>query len=205
MKLRRGEKKQEWPEHLQPVKSIRGWLSQKQAQLLYDHAAAVREGCIVEIGSYRGRSTAALALGAMAGGGAPVFAIEPHEEFHGPLGGEFGPEDRRAFFRNMVRLELYRQVRLVNLPSVVVARGWERPIGFLWIDGDHTYEAARADFLSWKPHLLPGAVVAFDDAATEGLGPDRVVAEAQADHGFVEIARVQKVIVLQAPAAVGRG
>jgi len=199
VKLDRGAKKQEWPEHLKPVKSIRGWLSAAQAELLYDHAAAVRDACVVEIGSYRGRSTAALTLGAMSGGGAPVFAIEPHEEFRGPLGGEFGPEDRGAFFRNMVRLDLYRQVRLVNLPSVVVARGWERPVGFLWIDGDHTYDAARADFLSWKPHLIPGAVVAFDDAAKPGLGPDRVVAEAQTEHGFAEIARVEKVVVLQAP------
>ncbi len=199
MKLTRDAEKQEWPEHLEPVRSIRGWLSAAQAQLLYDYAAAVRDACVVEIGSYRGRSTAALALGAIAGGGAPVFAIEPHEEFHGPLGGEFGPEDRAAFFRNMLKFDLYRQVRLVNLPSTVVARGWERPVGLLWIDGDHTFDAVRADFISWKPHLVPGAIVAFDDAATPGLGPDRVVAEAQTEHGFVEVARVEKVVALQAP------
>src|SRR5437868_8006845 len=46
--------------------------------------------CIVEVGSYRGRSTAALAAGSRAGGGAAVYAIEPHEQFTGVLGGQFG-------------------------------------------------------------------------------------------------------------------
>jgi hypothetical protein len=34
----------------------------------------------------------------------------------------------------------------------------------LFIDGDHRYEAVRADFAAWQPHLAPGAIVAFDDS-----------------------------------------
>ena len=44
-----------------------------------------------------------LARGAEHGYGARVYAVEPHEPFVGPRGGQFGPEDRAAFFRNMVR------------------------------------------------------------------------------------------------------
>jgi hypothetical protein len=198
------ERQEPWPKHLEVVRSVRGWLSRDQAELLYDEAAAVTEGCIVEVGSYRGRSTIALALGALSGGGAPVYAIEPHEEFVGPLGGEFGPEDRRAFFRNMLRTDLYRQVRLVNLSSAVVTPGWRLPVGLLWIDGDHRYEAVREDFLSWLPHLLPGTTVIFDDATQGEVGPERVVTEAQAEHGFVKTNEVGKVVALRAPTATTR-
>lgn len=188
-----------WPEHLRPVKNIRGWLSAREAALLYREAAAVEQGCVVEIGSFRGRSTTALALGVRAGHKVPVYAIEPHEPFTGPLGGDFGPEDRGAFFRNMMRNKLYRHVRLVNLPSRVVAPRWEQPVALLWIDGDHEYEAVRSDFLLWLPHLVPGAAVIFDDAVKPELGPTRVAAEAVADHGLVEQERVGKVVLLRHP------
>jgi predicted O-methyltransferase YrrM len=57
---------------------IDGWLGLHSAELLFTAAAAVRVGCIVEVGSYRGRSTTALCAGSAAGSKAPVYAIEPH-------------------------------------------------------------------------------------------------------------------------------
>src|ERR1700722_20931863 len=105
------------PRHLRPVHLTPGMVSLDVAELLYSLARDVDAGVIVEVGSYRGRSTVALALGSRAGHGAPVFAIEPHESFHGPLGGDFGPEDRGFFYRAMLRSEGYREVRLINLSS----------------------------------------------------------------------------------------
>src|SRR5947208_12926468 len=108
--------------------------------------------CVVEVGSYRGRSTAALAAGSRAGGGAAVYAIEPHEQFTGVLGGQFGPEDRKHFFQNMLHAGATAEVRLVNLSSDVIAPGWTTPIGLLWLDGDHAYEGVARDFRVWEPH-----------------------------------------------------
>jgi len=47
-------------------------------------------------------------------------------------------------------------------------RGWGKPISFLWIDGSHEYEDAKADFLSWEPYLELGGVIAFHDWFTDG-------------------------------------
>ena len=68
-------------------------------------------------------SPSALAQGSLAGHGAPVFAVEPHETFEGILGGSFGPADRAAFFRTMLTTSSYPAVRLVNLSSEVVTPG----------------------------------------------------------------------------------
>lgn len=38
-----------------------------------------------------------------------------------------------------------------------------QPIDFLFIDGDHTYEGVRADWLAWSPLVRPGGLVAFHD------------------------------------------
>jgi MMP 1-O-methyltransferase len=185
-----------WPEDLREVASIRGWLSRDAAVFLYDLASRVREGCIVEVGSYRGRSTLALSRGAERGGDRRVYAVEPHEPFHGPRGGDFGPEDRGAFFRNMARTGAYRNVRLLNTTSDVLSPGWKEAVALLWIDGDHSYEGVRRDFDAWAPHLLPACDLVLDDVDDPSLGPSRLVAELTAG-GWVEETRLARVAHLR--------
>ena len=186
----------DWPEELSDVPSIRGWLSRDAALLLYRLASGVSDGCIVEVGSFRGRSTVVLARGAQHGHGARVYAVEPHEPFVGPRGGEFGPEDRAAFFRNMVRTGAYRTVRLLNTSSEIVAPGWTEPVALLWLDGDHSYEGVRRDFDAWAPHLRPGCDLVLDDTDDPKLGPQRLVEELTAA-GWVEVERVDRVAHLR--------
>jgi hypothetical protein len=169
---------------------VEGMIGEPEAALLTRLASEVDEGCIVEVGSWRGMSTIALAKGARV----PVYAIEPHEEFTGVLGGAFGPADRRAFFENLLGAGVVEQVRLVNLSSEVVAPGWQLPVGLLWIDGDHRYEAVRRDFESWEPHLH--GKVAFHDAIQETLGPFQLIEELLAD-GFELVEHVQGTKVLR--------
>jgi predicted O-methyltransferase YrrM len=149
---------------------IDGWLKLKDAELLFAVASSLRSGCIVEVGSYRGRSTVALCAGSMVGSKIPVYAIDPHEHFIGVKGGVFGPSDRRSFFKTMLTTRLANIVRLVNLTSQTAAAGWDKPISLLFIDGDHRYEAVLEDFNAWRPHLVDGAIVIFNDAAGTGTG-----------------------------------
>lgn len=174
-----------------------GMISLEEALLLYDLAKNTREGCIVEVGSYRGRSTVALGLGSLNGHQVPVYAIEPHEEFIGILGGVFGPQDRGAFFQAMLDTMCYLIVRLINLSSERVAPLWNRKIGLLWIDGDHSYEGVKRDFDCWSPHLAAGAVVAFDDATDPRLGPYRLIHELLRDGFLYRVQVTGKIAVLK--------
>jgi predicted O-methyltransferase YrrM len=177
------------------VMSVEGMISEAEAGALMKLASEVPPGtCILEVGSYRGRSTSALALGA---NGAPVYAIEPHESFEGIYGGQFGPADRRAFFRNLLRAGVVEKVRLVNLSSEVVSKGWERPIGLLWLDGDHTVEGVRRDFESWEPYLRPGGVVAFHDATDPDGGPAKLIERLTADGAYEQVAAVEQIVALR--------
>ena len=175
------------------VEPVVGWVTADEALALYRAAAAVRSGCVVEIGACEGRSTVALSLGAAAGADAPVFTIEPHETFVGANGGKFGPHNRLGFMRNMIETGCYRNVRLVNLSSEVVTAGWDREVGMLWIDGDHRYDAVRRDWECWRRHLAPGATVAFDDSTDPRLGPKQLIEELVAAGDLSDVRLVGKV------------
>lgn len=160
-----------------PVMEIEGATSEEEIAYLFELAQCVRDGCIIEVGSWRGRSTAALALGSQRGYKIPVYAIEPHEDSLGRYGGHFGSADRVKFFENMLKIGALDVVRLINLSSSYVTREWPMPVGLLWIDGDHRYQSVRADVSFWLPHLRPDATIVFDDATDSRIGPYHVVEE----------------------------
>jgi len=156
------------------VASVPGWLGPDEGRLLYRLAAeADPAGCIVEIGSWHGKSTIWLATGAKAGRGARVVAIDPHIGTHLRDEGERTDEILRS---NLERTGVASQVELVVGTSQEVAATWSRPIALLWIDGDHAYESVRRDFELWEPHLLPEAAVSLHDTFVLP-GPERVVRE----------------------------
>lgn len=152
----------------------------------------------MEIGSFRGRSTAALAEGALRNPVRPaVFAIEPHDDFQGILGGRFGPNDRVSFFRNLDRAGLLAHVHLVNLPAEQVAPGFGQSIGLLWIDGNHAFESVCRDFDLWRRHLLTGASVAFHDTLLPDLGPSILVSQLLQRGEWILQAKVGQITALR--------
>jgi predicted O-methyltransferase YrrM len=166
--------------HLRPgdvdriVEPVAGWLGPHEGRLLYRLAAeADSAGCVVEIGSWHGRSTIWLAAGSRAGRGAHVVAIDPHA---GTTLRAEGETTEAALRANLERAGLSDRVEVLVATSSDAAAEWSRPVSLLWIDGDHSYESARRDFELWAPHLLPDAVVALHDTFVTP-GPERVVRE----------------------------
>jgi hypothetical protein len=183
------------------IARIDGWLTKEEARLCHGLAKSVTRGCIVEIGSYRGRSTAALAFGSAAGAGRPVFAIDPHDPFVGLLGTQFDALDRGHFMQKMVELGLFHLVHLVNLDSQFLGRRWPQPVSLLWLDADHRYEAVSRDIAHWKTFLTDEAVVALREATVGDTGPARVAAELVASGEFEHVASVDKIMQLRKVAA----
>jgi predicted O-methyltransferase YrrM len=172
---------------------VDGWLSDAQGRALFDAASAASgRGVIVEIGSWKGRSTTWLASGARLAG-QRVYAIDPHR------GSREDPaaDTLNEFLDNLARTGLADVVEPMVMTSEEAAARVAGPIELLFIDGDHSFEAVRRDAELWLPRLMDGGTVMFHDVATAAYtGPRRIVRRMVCRNpGFHGIARVGSMLV----------
>lgn len=140
--------------------TVQGQTHLKESVWLYE--AARGKKTIVEIGSFRGRSTILLASGSAPDG--IVTAIDPHLDFPQESEIHYGDEDRKAFEANVQRFGVASRVRKIQKLSNDARPLYDNtPIDLLWIDGDHHYAAVRDDLAKWSPLVKVGGIVACHD------------------------------------------
>jgi hypothetical protein len=108
------------------------------------------------------------------------------------------------------RLIAHRLVASVRRGSVIwveefsgtAANGWSTPIDFLFVDGDHSYAAVKADWDEWTAHLAPDGHVALHDAGTKAAwttdddGPVMLVnALREESHNWTIVDEVDSLVV----------
>jgi predicted O-methyltransferase YrrM len=163
----------------QKARMVPGFLGENEARFLGLLAASTpATGAIVEIGSFKGKSTVMLASVAARYGLGPVVAIDPHTApcVTDPTVEE-GTSTFGEFSASLRSSGVEAHVEIHRVRSREAAAGWARPIRLLWIDGDHTYAGAKEDFELFSPHLSSGGVIAFHDALNAYEGPIRVFVE----------------------------
>jgi predicted O-methyltransferase YrrM len=93
----------DWVKARAQVQAIEGLLSDAEAECLYS-LARTAAGTIVEVGSWKGKSTVCLALGSKAGiFKEKVFAIDPHQGIANEHAGIYWLEDSEPIFRENIK------------------------------------------------------------------------------------------------------
>jgi len=129
---------------------------------------------------------------------------QPGQEYFDPdlLDPATGRVDTFSRFRRTLReADLQDTVVPIVARTEVAARGWATPLGLVFIDGGHTFEAAYTDYVSWAPHLVPGGVLLihdiFPNPADGGRAPWQVYRLALASGLFEELYRFKTLGALQ--------
>lgn len=160
-------------EELTALKLLDGRIRDGEGLRLAELAARVDpEHHIVEIGSYKGKSTAHLALGAKKGLGAHVTAIDlwtiggqRDKVGVARLDKEYATDEVSQVFTDQIAsLQLEKQVTPWQCSSLEAALLWNnKPIGLLFIDAEHSYRACSADIRAWSQYIVPGGYIALHD------------------------------------------
>lgn len=158
------------------TQNLDGWLHDSEGELLYETAKSCSgRGVIVEIGSWKGKSTSWMGRGAKQGKRVKIFAVDPH----------VGSNEHQSGGKVWTFEEFKQNIKATRVEDIVIplvttseeaAKELTDPVEFVFIDGAHEYEFVKQDFDLWFPKVIEGGTMAFHD--TIGwIGPKKVVAE----------------------------
>ena len=177
------------------IDAVKGFLDPDEGACLYEHAASVgREHPCLEVGSYCGKSTVYLGAGVRKVGG-QLFALDHHrgseehqrgEEYHDPdlYDAQLNVMNTLPEFRRTLhQADLEASVVPLVGTSEQVGKYWNIPLGLVFIDGGHSFDAALTDYRTWVPHIVKGGLLTIHDIfPTEAQG-------GQAPHHIYNLAR----------------
>jgi predicted O-methyltransferase YrrM len=156
-------------------------LTNREKLTIYNLARQCRGRVFVEIGSYYGASASFIASGIRRSRvGGTLYCVDTWQNDTMP------DWSRDTFERFSANTRPYRDI-IVPLrgKSTEVAKCFNEPVDFLFIDGDHSYEAVKADVRAWLPKLSSNAVIVFHDIGW-AKGVQKVVAEEVAPRAKTE-------------------
>lgn len=144
--------------------TIRGWMSDDELNWLASTASHYR--AVVEIGSYCGRSSRAIADNLPNGG--VLYCVDAWKPFEcvPPVitTSDEGEAVYAEFLRNMSDVIDSGTVVVRRMGSVKAAVTLNQDaVDFVFIDGDHSYEAVYQDIRLWLPVIKSGGVIAGHD------------------------------------------
>jgi predicted O-methyltransferase YrrM len=155
-----------------------GMMNEAKCRFLYGIVTHYNgpKGNIVEIGSWKGCSTTWLAVAGRRKRFKSLIAVDL---FTGTPSWNQQVDTYEIFMGRMRRNKLERFVRQVRSDSKEAAKNWDRrdTISVLHIDGDHAYEAVKADINNYMPYVEPQGVIIVDDYDSMHPGVQKAVDE----------------------------
>lgn len=199
--------------HPEQINRVKGFLDPEEGKHLFDITLRAADlGPCLEIGSYCGKSTVYIGQ-ACKDKTATLFSVDHHRGSEEQQPGEeyFDPElyDYKLF--RMDTLPAFRQtLSLFDLEDTVVpivakswvaAKSWATPLGMVFIDGGHSYEAASTDYNCWARHIVPGGYLLihdiFPDPTKGGQAPYDIYKLALSSGAFIELPMMKTLGVLK--------
>ena len=150
------------------LKNVEGFLSYREARALFRFGQeCTGRGAVVEIGSWKGKSTICISKG-MRIFTQKVIAIDPHigsseNQKNGPIW------TFDAFKRNVAEWGVAERIVPMVMTSEEARKKISDPVEFLFIDGAHEYGFVKIDYDCWEPLLMDGGRIAFHDTQCDGV------------------------------------
>jgi predicted O-methyltransferase YrrM len=149
---------------------IEGWMRPSEIEWLTETACTMPIGArVVEIGSWKGKSTVAICKG-LADRNARMWAVDT---FEGDAGtdqfiGQVPPGEVLDAFRANTREFAFLEL-VIARSTEAATRFDDASLDWIFIDADHSYEAVVADIRAWTRKLKPGGLMSGHDFGQRGV------------------------------------
>ena len=157
-------------------RSISGWFSEADSQFVLNMLKTIKDGICVEIGCFKGRSTAVMM----------PAAIKNNNEYYvidNFYGGKdettpaskiqrcSGEQIKKEFIENMkmigMRRSDYRLWRCNSIDASVYFP--DQSLDLVFLDGDHAYESVKLDIETWWKKIKKNGIIAGHDINNEDV------------------------------------
>jgi hypothetical protein len=169
---------------------VEGWMSDIERTWLYEQASKI-SGVWVEVGTWKGRSFAVVAMGLQ-----PKARLISVDTFKGPGG---LPDDSRIEAENISIqeefLKTWRKITEIrpdirletrSIASIAAAKFFaDSSVDVVFIDADHSYQAVRMDIRAWMPKIKPGGMICGHDLPEVSIAVRSVLPHFQAGPGSI--------------------
>tara|TARA_B100001094_G_scaffold109105_1_gene104999 strand:+ start:265 stop:876 length:612 start_codon:yes stop_codon:yes gene_type:complete len=191
--------------------SIKGFLAHEEGLFLYE---LTKKYCLknfaVEIGSYCGKSACYIGQ-ACKENKTYLMTIDHHRGSEEQQYGEeyFDPDEYNydkeivdtlpTLLKNIQKFRFEEVILPVVNSSELASKEIENNIDLVFIDGSHTFESARKDYVSWKNKIRIGGILAIHDvydSAVEGGQAPKEIYEKALSENFKLLKRVNSLVAL---------
>jgi len=197
--------------NLSKIEEIKGFMPNHEGEALMSWAKTFSKiGPLLEVGTFCGKSSIYLGLAAKEKNQV-VFTIDHHKgsEEHQLNEEYFDPEIYDESLNSVNTFPLFlKNIRIFDLEDSVipivsssarVAKGWNKNLGMVFIDGSHSLESATLDYESWGSHIKNGGALVihdiFEDPNLGGQAPYEIYKRALND-GYKLYERVDTIVCL---------
>ena len=130
---------------------LEGWFWYEEAEVVRDALNYINhlKGVIVEAGSYKGKSSAAIASCTSEN----IYSIDPFTW------------DGGTYDKFIEQTSKYPNITGVKSDAVAYRASFNEPIKLLFIDCDHSYELTKEIYDLYEPLVIDGGIILFHDSS----------------------------------------
>lgn len=157
---------------------VQGWFTPCMQQIYHEQldSFGYDPAVVVEVGSWLGRSTIWMAdeikrrLKPVTFYAVDTWQGSANEPDMKPTLDAYNGDIYDQFIRNICRCGVYDYIKPIRMPSVEAAKQFaDGSVNFCFIDGDHSYEAVKADIQAWLPKVHFNSCIAGHDLDRPGV------------------------------------
>lgn len=155
--------------------AIEGWFSLAQAVALQKIVKQLPSGSkVVELGSYKGRSSVAIA--SVLPAESILYCVDHFQGSEEHKQSNLDLNLLKAFTKNIEQFGVKDKISTLSMTTTEAAAKFDpESLDLVLVDAAHDYDSVKADLLNWYPKIKPGGFLLCDDYEVGWPGVMRAV------------------------------